>query len=224
MNSDFPRIITFLRKERGLSQKQVAADLGISQALLSHYEKGIRECGLDFLVKAADYFEVSCDYLLGRTVQRRLASVSADDLPESDEIRHLKGNMINQINKKLIMNTTTVIFDLLAQIGSKRLTNAVSNYLMSAEYQIFRTIYSAQEQNSQTMFSIDRNRYKNLNSASMLIDLEIIDMLIERNELSLSLSPDVISTYFDKGASSLFNLIQYAERNIKNLTQGRNGR
>lgn len=224
MNSDFPRIITFLRKERGLSQKQVAADLGISQALLSHYEKGIRECGLDFLVKAADYFEVSCDYLLGRTVQRRLASVSADDLPESDEIRHLKGNMINQINKKLIMNTTTVIFDLLAQIGSKRLTNAVSNYLMSAEYQIFRTIYSAQEQNSQTMFSIDSNRYKNLNSASMLIDLEIIDMLIERNELSLSLSPDVISTYFDKGASSLFNLIQYAERNIKNLTQGSNSR
>lgn len=224
MNSDFPRIITFLRKERGLSQKQVASDLGISQALLSHYEKGIRECGLDFLVKAAEYFEVSCDYLLGRTVQRRLASVTAEDLPESDEIRHLKGNMINQINKKLLMNTTTVIFDLLAQIGNKRLTNAVSNYLMSAEYQIFRTIYSAQEQNSQTMFSIDRNRYKNLNSASMLIDLEIIDMLIERNELSLSLSPDVISTYFDKGASSLFNLIQYAERNIKNLTQGSNDR
>lgn len=224
MNSDFPRIITFLRKERGLSQKQVATDLGISQALLSHYEKGIRECGLDFLVKAADYFEVSCDYLLGRTVQRRLASVSAEDLPESDEIRHLKGNMINQINKKLLMNTTTVIFDLLAQIGNKRLTNAVSNYLMSAEYQIFRTIYSAQEQNSQTMFSIDRNRYKNLNSASMLIDLEIIDMLIERNELSLSLSPDVISTYFDKGASSLFSLIQYAERNIKNLTQSSNSR
>ena len=99
MNSDFPRIITFLRKERGLSQKQVASDLGISQALLSHYEKGIRECGLDFLVKAAEYFEVSCDYLLGRTVQRRLASVSAEDLPESDEIRHLMGNMINQINK-----------------------------------------------------------------------------------------------------------------------------
>ena len=44
MNSDFPRIITFLRKERGLSQKQVSQDLGISQALLSHYEKGIREC------------------------------------------------------------------------------------------------------------------------------------------------------------------------------------
>ena len=108
MNS-FSRIITLLRKEKGITQKQAAADLGISQALLSHYEKGLRECGLDFLVKAAEYFEVSCDYLLGRTVQRKLASVTADDIPESDEIKHLKGSMINQINKKILMNTTTVI-------------------------------------------------------------------------------------------------------------------
>ena len=221
MNNDFPRIITFLRKERGLSQKQVATDLEISQALLSHYEKGIRECGLDFLIKMAEYYEVSCDYLLGRTVQRKLASVSAEDIPESDEIRHLKGNMINQINRKLLMNTTTVIFDLLAQIGNKKLTNAVSNYLMSAEYQIFRTIYCAEANNSQTMFSVDKNRYKNLTSASMLIDLEIIDALIEKNEIALALSPDVISNYFDKGASSLFNLIQYSERNIKNTAQGK---
>ncbi len=222
MNKDFPRIITFLRKERGLSQKQVAADLGISQALLSHYEKGIRECGLDFLVRAAEYFEVSCDYLLGRTVQRRLAAVTADDIPESDEIRHIKGNMINQINKKLLMNTTTVIFDLLAQIGDKRLTNAVSNYLMSAEYQIFRTIYCSEENNTQSMFSITKNRYKTLTSASMMLDLEIIDSVIERNTLSLSLSPDIISTYFKGGAASLFNLIQLSERNIKGIAQHKN--
>ncbi|MDD6434245.1 MAG: helix-turn-helix transcriptional regulator [Ruminococcus bromii] len=222
MNKDFPRIITFLRKERGLSQKQVAADLGISQALLSHYEKGIRECGLDFLVRAAEYFEVSCDYLLGRTVQRRLAAVTADDIPESDEIRHIKGNMINQINKKLLMNTTTVIFDLLAQIGDKRLTNAVSNYLMSAEYQIFRTIYCSEENNTQSMFSITKNRYKALTSASMMLDLEIIDSVIERSTLSLSLSPDIISTYFKGGAASLFNLIQLSERNIKGIAQHKN--
>ena len=219
VNGDFPRIITFLRKERGLSQKQVAQDLGISQALLSHYEKGIRECGLDFLVRTADYYEVSTDYLLGRTVQRKPASVSADDIPDSDEIRHLQGNMINQVNRKLIMNTTTVIFDLLAQLGEKKLTNAVSNYLMCAEYQIFRTIYCADKTNTQTMFSIDRNRYQNLASASMIIDLEIIDALIDKNELSLALSPDIISSYFDKGASSLFNLIQFSERNIKGFAQ-----
>ena len=58
MNDDFPRIITLQRKERKISQKKAAADLGISQALLSHYEKGIRECGLDFLIRIADYYNV----------------------------------------------------------------------------------------------------------------------------------------------------------------------
>ena len=41
MVSDFSRIITLLRKEKGVTQKQAAEDLGVSQALLSHYEKGI---------------------------------------------------------------------------------------------------------------------------------------------------------------------------------------
>ena len=64
MNTDFPRILSLLRKERGLSQKQVAQDLGIAQALLSHYEKGKRECGLSFLIKAADYYNVSTVFCL----------------------------------------------------------------------------------------------------------------------------------------------------------------
>ena len=42
---EFNRIIKLLRTERGITQKQAAEDLHISQALLSHYEKGIRECG-----------------------------------------------------------------------------------------------------------------------------------------------------------------------------------
>ena len=63
MNADFPRVLTLLRKERGISQKLAASKLGISQALLSHYEKGIRECGLDFLIRCADFYGVSCDYM-----------------------------------------------------------------------------------------------------------------------------------------------------------------
>ena len=85
MNNSFPRIITLLRKERGLSQKSVAQKLGISQALLSHYEKGIRECGLDFLVQTADFYGVSCDYLLGRSNDRSGAVLTYEDIPEPDE-------------------------------------------------------------------------------------------------------------------------------------------
>ena len=53
--AEFSRLLTLLRKEKGISQKSAAQQLGVSQALLSHYENGIRECGLDFLVRAA-YF------------------------------------------------------------------------------------------------------------------------------------------------------------------------
>ena len=70
MAIEFNRIITLLRKERGITQKQAAQELGISQAQLSHYEKGIRECSLAFVVQVADYYGVSCDYLLGRSAER----------------------------------------------------------------------------------------------------------------------------------------------------------
>ncbi len=67
MSTEFSGVFLSLRKERGLSQRQVAADLGISQALLSHYENGLREPKLKFVVKACDYYGVSADYMLGRT-------------------------------------------------------------------------------------------------------------------------------------------------------------
>ncbi len=51
MKNKFAQTITELRHRKGITQKQAAAELGVSQALLSHYEKGVRECGLDFLFK-----------------------------------------------------------------------------------------------------------------------------------------------------------------------------
>ena len=218
MNKDFPGIITILRKERGISQKQAAEDLGVSQAVLSHYEKGVRECGLDFLVRAADYYEVSTDYLLGRTAQR--VSAPVNEIPETDEFRHLKGNMVNQINRRLLTNTAAIIYYLLAQMGSKRLTNAVSNYLMNAEYLAFRMIYSAGSDNPQNLFTLDERRWHNRIAASMLLDTELAESVIEQEQLALPLSPDILSGYFEKGASSLFNLIQFAERNVRTSLNG----
>ena len=63
----FAQILSELRRTAGLSQRKAAADLNISQALLSHYENGAREPGLDFVCRACEYYGVSADYLLGRT-------------------------------------------------------------------------------------------------------------------------------------------------------------
>ena len=70
MSTAFSNIFSQLRHERGLSQRQVAADLDISQALLSHYENGLREPRIEFIVKICDYYGVSADYLFGRTKLR----------------------------------------------------------------------------------------------------------------------------------------------------------
>ena len=67
MKRGFPQIMSALRRSRGLSQRTAAADLHISQALLSHYENGAREPGLEFVCRACEYYGVSADYLLGRT-------------------------------------------------------------------------------------------------------------------------------------------------------------
>ena len=77
--SKFSTVLSQLRKERGISQKKAATDLGISQALLSHYEKGIRECGLDFVIKCSEYYHVTTDYLLGVSESRNGAAVSLVD-------------------------------------------------------------------------------------------------------------------------------------------------
>lgn len=71
MERNFAAVMSELRHARGLSQRKVAADLKISQALLSHYENGAREPGLAFVCRACDYYGVSADFLLGRAPSRR---------------------------------------------------------------------------------------------------------------------------------------------------------
>ena len=56
-----------LRKERGISQLKLAMELSMSQNSVSRYENGVREADYATLIKLADYFDVSIDYLLERT-------------------------------------------------------------------------------------------------------------------------------------------------------------
>lgn len=89
MDASFAIRLTDLRKSLGLSQKDAATGLGISQALLSHYEKGIRECGLGFIIKASDYYGVTCDFLLGKSSSKHGFNEGfffTGNIPEDDEL------------------------------------------------------------------------------------------------------------------------------------------
>ena len=224
MNNNFSRIITLLRKERGYSQKKAAADLGVSQALLSHYEKGIRECGLDFVVRAADYYNVSCDYLLGRTPHRSGATISVEDIPEPDAAgkeNTMRGSLLPVLNKKLIANSLNVIFGILQKCGNKFLTTEISAYLSLSIYKAFRMLYSANAKNPQGLFSVPQKLGPGRSAAAQQIALSNAECLItgdrvetmegvDKNALP-SLSPEKLSLEYPLFASSLFNLIQNSE-------------
>lgn len=59
--------IRYLRKKRKLTMKELGAKFGLAESTISGYESNIRKPDLDTLEKLADFFDVSVDYLLGRT-------------------------------------------------------------------------------------------------------------------------------------------------------------
>ncbi len=56
-----------LRTQRGISQLSLANTLGIGKSAISMMEKGERAASIEVLYQLADYFDVSIDYLVGRT-------------------------------------------------------------------------------------------------------------------------------------------------------------
>ena len=159
MATDFSRTLSLLRQEAGLSQRKAAAALGISQALLSHYENGSREPGLGFVVKVCDFYHVSADYLLGRTLSRDGAIIGADDLYDSSaEKGTLKGSILATLQKKLVVNTTNVLFDLLGRLNSREAIVAAGDYLSDALYQLMRHMYRRAGGNEE-YFAVDRHAF-----------------------------------------------------------------
>ncbi len=64
---NFGKILQNLRTERGIFQKELATALHLSVGTVSNYEEGVSSPDLEMLCRIADYFQVSTDYLLGRT-------------------------------------------------------------------------------------------------------------------------------------------------------------
>ncbi|MDF2713183.1 MAG: Xre family transcriptional regulator [Paenibacillus sp.] len=82
--------IAHLREKRGLTQEELSNKLGISRAALSHYETNRREPDYETLRNIANFFDISLDYLLGRTSDPQIVLDSGirefiDSLELSDE-------------------------------------------------------------------------------------------------------------------------------------------
>ena len=141
-NGFFQNTESLLRQEKGISQRKAAAALGISQALLSHYENGIREPGLAFVCKVCDFYRVSADFLLGRTANRDGAMIDSETLYDgSTEKGSLRGSIMATLQKKLAVNTTGLLFDLLSRTNSREAITAAGDCLGATLYDLLRRLY-----------------------------------------------------------------------------------
>lgn len=162
MSTDFSRSLALLRKERGISQRTASKELGISQALLSHYENGVREPGLAFVSKACDYYNVSADFLLGRTLSRDGTTIlDAETLHDASEDKDnvLRGSVMATLSKKLLVNSISMVFDLLGKTGDRNAIKAASEFLSTAVYKIFRHLYRANKSNNEDIFSVPPRQF-----------------------------------------------------------------
>ncbi len=216
MNEDFARTLSLLRQEKGESQRAVAKELGVSQALLSHYENGIREPGLSFVRKACDYYHVSADYMLGRTMNRDGSVIDADELYDaSSEKSSLRGSILATLQKKLVVNTVNVLFDLLGKTGDKQAINAAGSYMSMGLYQLLRCYHRASG-GPEGFFALEEDAFA-LDGASVVMkkaELQLIRALKEHDELP-ELSAESLGQNYPGLAQSVNQVMHSGDTEIR---------
>ena len=86
-----------LRKERRLSQKELAKVLGISAGIISNYESSERTPSLENLIALATFYRYSTDYLLGLDKTEDLSTIDASPLTKEQQI--LLQSFVSSLNK-----------------------------------------------------------------------------------------------------------------------------
>lgn len=213
MASDFSRTLALLRREKRISQRTAAADLQVSQALLSHYENGLREPGLAFVVRAAEYYGVSCDYLLGRSMSRDNGLLPPQTSTEAEP-----ADAITTMYQKLISDSAALLLDAASRSGSPELVRELSTYLSAVCYKLFRYLYQADPTNPPEAFKAAPERFDALCDALMkLSELRIRCTAAEGEVVRPELSLGTLSEQFPDTAQSMLTILQNTSDEIQEL-------
>lgn len=231
LNNNFSRTLSLLRRERNISQRVAAADLGISQALLSHYENGAREPGLAFVARACDYYHVSADFLLGRSMDREGTTIGAEELYDASAEKGnvLRGSVVAMLNKKLLVNSLDMLFDLLGKAGSKEAIVACSNYLGDAVYKMFRHLYRASGTQNEGFFSIPTRHFlSGCTDADMTYsEADYLDALTDRvkaegKEVIPPMNNDALASSYPAAYQSLLQIVHTTGARVNEALDRRN--
>ena len=99
---EFSKRLIQLREQRGITQQELADKLKITRQSLSLYEKAERTINIELLARIADFFNVSTDYLMGRTD----TATMNEDIQTACKITGLSEEAINKFAKICLLYTS----------------------------------------------------------------------------------------------------------------------
>ena len=182
------------------------------------------------MVRIADYYGVSCDYLLGRSADRTGAVLTADDIPNPDKMKDnvYHGSVLPTMNKKLISNSLNVLYAKVGQCHNKALVTEISTYLMMSVYKMFRLLYTSGPHNAASMFSIREGQWQGYADAVMRMAETNVSILLSGDSVRgsegltdpapLAMTTESLTREFPLYTSSLLNLVKTSETHIRGLT------
>ncbi len=103
---NFKNIFKRLRTSSGLTQVEIAEQLGISRSTIGMYETGAREPDFETLEKIADFFNVDTDYLLGRTDKTTVLPETAGRYYLNDDAREMAQFMFENPEYKVLFDAS----------------------------------------------------------------------------------------------------------------------
>ena len=203
MPSEFAKNLSEQRHRSKLSQKAAAEALEVSQSLLSHNENGIREPGLDFIVRAAKLYGVTTDELLG--------CGKPGPIPAMEE-ETFSVPFVEQMHFEL-HNAFVVLLDMLNEDYDPTVATYIRMYLGETMYEMFRLLYRANPGYDPNLFTITDQQF---DSGAVVSDLAMVRaqyiqaldrMIATRTKQPEPLPPSKLKERFDPYWPSVQNLL-----------------
>ena len=166
---------------------------------------------------------------MGRSPEPAGKTLSYDDIPEQDTngSKVAAGGMMAAFNKKLIVNSTNVLFSLIQKTGSNTIMKEASSFLMLAIYKMFRIVYSSNPKNDSRFFTVPEVISSGVTSAAMSVceanaAAAAKGVVIGDGDTASETDDTLITTgslseEYAGSASSLLNVIKNSEAKIQLL-------
>ena len=168
--------IKYLREKNGFTQKDIATRLGVEPAAISKYELDMREPNIEAIKKLATIFNVSIDYLLGRTPDVFVDETDRDTLDISDikDKYNFTKKRMDKV-KEIYKNDTTLstaINELCCGVGKTTFGETITNTNISMlEIEnIFNDFASSKDPKPQIMMKV-----KDLENSIIIVEIDSFD-------------------------------------------------